>query len=202
MPTNEASGNPYEVYRPTIVATVHATVVKVRETSTSFNWSLGKVITECAQACNIPLQGTPEQFKRIVKFEFDKLKDVVANKDGYELIRSRKDFVLKDGQMKARLTNISLALVSLEVQLQEARSAHSRLGFKLTDASLNAEKRATVRKKMMSFVVIMDHVCAEMSRQEKLKAEAEILAKAESESAQANLEAEKLNLELAKAESL
>ncbi len=190
MNPQKAGGNPYEVYRDTIIAVVQATVVKVRDTSTSFNWSVGKVISACAEACNLPLQDTPEDFKRIVKFEFDKLKDCIARNDSFELVRSRKDFVLQNGTMKARMTNISLALISLETQLQEARNAYSRLGFKLTDASLSQDRRKAIAKKAQRYVVIIDHVSAEITRQEKLKADAEALAKAE-----------KLELELAKNES-
>jgi hypothetical protein len=201
MNSTKASGNPYEVFRDTIVATVYATVVKVRDTSTSFNWSLGKVISACAEACKLPLQDTPEEFKRIVKFEFDKLRDFTARNDSFELVRSRKDFVLNDGQMKARIVNTSLAIVKLEIQLQEARDVFSRLGFKLTDASLSVDKRSAIRKKLQKYIVVIDHVSAEIERQSRLQVEASKLQLEAEQSASDKEATEKFNLELAKNES-
>lgn len=166
------STNPYETFRDAIKATVHATVVKVRDTSVSFNWSVGKVISACADACKIPVTNTPDDFKRIVKFEFEKLRDIVAKNDSYELTRSRQDYVLADGQMKGRLTNIHLKLIPLQEQLQEASKMYSRLGNKMTDESLSAEKRATIRKRMQKVLVVIDHTRAEIQRQEELIAAA------------------------------
>lgn len=168
----ESSGNIYEPFRDAIKATVYATVVKVRDTSKSFNWSVGKVITACAEACNIPVVNTPQDFKRIVKFEFNKLKDEVATNDSYELKRSREDFILNDGTMMGRLTNVHHKFISLDIQLDEARKMYSRLGTKLTDENLSAEKRKAIAKRMQKLVVVMDHVTCEIARQTKLQAEA------------------------------
>lgn len=173
---DEAKHNPYETFREVVKATVMATVVRVRDTSISFNWSLGKVITACAEACKLPVQ-VPDDFKKIVKFEFGKMRDVVANDPDYELARSRQDYILNNGQMKARLTNVSLKIIALEEQLNEARKAYSRLGVKSTDESLSAEKRSSIRKKLNNYVVVMDHVSAEIERQKKLQAEAQVVVK-------------------------
>src|SRR5207237_495465 len=139
----------------------------------TYNWSLGKVIAACAEAAKLPVANTPEDFKRIVKFEFAKLRDEIATTPDYDLIRSKQDFVLSNGQMKARLTNISLKIISLEKQLDEARKAYSRIGFKLTDDSLSVEKRKTVSKKMHNYQVVIDHTIAELARQQKLQVESQ-----------------------------
>src|SRR5438046_1907363 len=100
------SENIYEPFRDSIRAVCYNTVVKVRDTSTSFTWSLGKVISACAEACQLSIKDTPDDFKRIVKFEFNKLKEQVATNDSWTLDRSRRDFVLREGEIKGRLANI------------------------------------------------------------------------------------------------
>lgn len=157
--------NKYEPFRDDIRATVYATVVKTRDTSTSYVWSLGKVISACAERCEQPLTNTPEDFKRIVKFEFDKLKTEVAINDSYELDRSKADYILRDGQIKGRLTNVYSRYVTLEKQLDEARAIFSRLGEKLDNPELSAEKRSALRKKHKQYLVVIDHCKAEIERQ-------------------------------------
>jgi len=164
--------NIYETFRDAIVATVYNTVVKVRDVSTSYNWSLGKVITACAEVCKVPVKDTPDDFKRIVKFEFDKLKNLVAMNNSYELERSKGDFILKDGQIKGRLTNIYTRFIALEEQLTEATQIYSRIFEKFKDKDLSMEKRSTLRKKMNRYLVVIDHTRAEIERQKKLQAEA------------------------------
>lgn len=168
----KASGNPYEVFRDAITATVLATIMRVRDVSVSYNWSIGRVITACAEACKIPTINTPEDFKRIVKFEVEKLRSAVATNDSWELTRSREDFVMNDGLMKGRLTNVHLKLIPLESQLVEARRLYSRLGNKLSDETLSAEKRTGIRKRMQKVQAVIDHTSAEIERQKALQAEA------------------------------
>lgn len=168
----KASGNPYEVFRDAITATVLATIMQVRDVSVSYNWSIGRVITACAEACKIPTINTPEDFKRIVKFEVEKLRSAVATNDSWELTRSREDFVMNDGLMKGRLTNVHLKLIPLESQLVEARRLYSRLGNKLSDETLSAEKRTGIRKRMQKVQAVIDHTSAEIERQKALQAEA------------------------------
>lgn len=168
---NDSKGNPYETFRETIKAVVVATVVKVRDTSVSFNWSLGKIISACAEACKQPLTATPENFKRIVKFEFGKLRTSIATNPDFELIRSKEDYILNDGEMKARLTNTSHKIIALDKQLLEARKMYSRLGDKMVDETISAEKRSTIRKRMNKVIVVIDHVTAEIERQIKLQSE-------------------------------
>ncbi len=169
----KSTGNIYETFRDAIKATVYATVVKVRDTSISFNWSLGRVISACAETCKLSITETPADFKRIVKFEFDKLKQQTAENSSYELIRSREDFIMNDGQMKGRLTNIHTKFIDLNTQLIEAKKMYSRLGIKMTDENLSAEKRSTIRKRMNKIVVVIDHVTCEIARQEKLIADSQ-----------------------------
>ena len=169
----KSTGNIYETFRDAIKATVYATVVKVRDTSVSFNWSLGRVISACAEACKLSITETPADFKRIVKFEFDKLKQQTAENSSYELIRSREDFIMNDGQMKGRLTNIHTKFIDLNTQLIEAKKMYSRLGVKMTDENLSAEKRSAIRKRMNKIIVVIDHVTCEIARQEKLIADSQ-----------------------------
>ncbi|HEX9232445.1 MAG TPA: hypothetical protein VF849_00060 [Blattabacteriaceae bacterium] len=172
LQVEQKESNIYETFRDAIKATVYATVVKVRNTSTSFNWSVGKVISACAEACNLPITNTPADFKRIVKFEFDKLKHNIAQNSSYELKRSREDFILSDGTMLGRLTNVHTKFIELETQLLEASKMYSRLGVKMTDETLSSEKRSAIRKRMNKLVVVQDHVRAEIARQAVLVAEA------------------------------
>jgi hypothetical protein len=171
----KTSGNPYEVFRDAITATVLATIMRVRDVSVSYNWSIGRVITACAEACKIPTINTPEDFKRIVKFEVEKLRSAVATNDSWELTRSREDFVMNDGLMKGRLTNVHLKLIPLESQLVEARRLYSRLGNKLSDETLSAEKRTGIRKRMQKVQAVIDHTSAEIERQKALQAEAAVI---------------------------
>ncbi len=170
--------NIYETFREAIKATVYNTVCKVRDTSVSFSWQLGKVISACAEVCKLPLKDTPDDFKRIVKFEFQKLKESVID-NGYELDRSKEDFILKDGDMKARLTNIYSRFVAIETQIIEARKAFDRIHVKIADESLSMEKRSTLRKKANRYLIIIDHKTAELERQKVLQAEVEKTIKKE-----------------------
>lgn len=164
----KSSGNEYEMFRDGIAATVYTTAVKQRDASTSYNWSIGRIITACAEAHGLDVKNTPENFKLIVKFEIEKLRKKVES--GYdELSRSKEDFVLKDGQMKGRLTNTYLKFITLETQLTEARKIYTRLGHKLTDETLSQEKRSAIFKRMRSYTVVIDHLEAEIKRQNELK---------------------------------
>jgi len=166
---SKGSGNPYETFREGIRATVFNTVVRTRDTSVSYNWGIGRVITACAEAHKLPVVNTPDDFKRIVKFEIEKLRSQVALNDSWELVRSREDFVMNDGLMKGRLTNTHLKFIPLETQLEEARKLYSRLGTKMSDANLSAEKRAGIRKRMQKVLAVVDHTSAEIKRQAELQ---------------------------------
>lgn len=162
--------NPYESFRPKIGEIILDTVVKNSKDGlrVSYDWGIGKVFRITGEACGFQNPNVlPDEFKKIVRFEFNKLKDKVLNKDGFELSRSREGFKLvPDGIAELRTDTFVKTAISLERQLELAIKGLASVTASLSTAT--AEKAVNLKRKQVAFSMRIDYFRQEIARQKEL----------------------------------
>ncbi len=161
--------NNYESFRAKVVELLVATVVKKSKDGlrTSYDWSIAKVFRLVGEGCGFSGDVLPDDFRKIVRFEFNKLREAVINSDGFELTRSREGFKMTlDGMAETRTDVYENVAISLERQLELAIS-----GAAITDkamATATAEKRHNLKKKYNAYQMRIDYLRKELERQSEL----------------------------------
>lgn len=172
--------NKYETFRDTIAATIQKEVVSVSEdmSRTSYSWSIGKCFNECGLACKFEdTNNLPDEFKSIVRFEFNKLKESVLSRDGFSLHRSAEGYLhTRDGIELQRVDAWRKSAIPLDEQLRGARMLLSKAEKSATNDKATAESRLAAKKRANRLLKEIDHLRAESERQAILVAEVKILS--------------------------
>lgn len=181
--------NKFESCRETIKATIQDVVVKVSIDggNTSFTWSIAKCYEECGVACHIDnVEKLPSEFKSIVSFEFNKLKEATLSKDGFDHIKSREGYAYKDDQIVAsRNDSFIKRAIPLAEQLKGAVILLSRVEKSIEKAE-SPEKRSNLHKRFNRYAKEINWLRDEIAAQEKVVAE---INEAATELTQANISA-------------
>ncbi len=164
----------FESFRQQVKAIIANICRKVSDDNlrVSYNWSMGRVFNECGEQCLKISAGKalPVEFKTLVRFEFNKLKDSVTSGDGWTHDRSRFGEKLVDGGVaKVRVDTFSNEFIALNEQLELARKIYSAVERQLVSAT--AEKAVGLKKRAKKAQVVIDYLVAEIARQEAVKAE-------------------------------
>lgn len=174
--------NPYESFRDKVTAILTENVVK---TSTdglrvSYDWGIGKMFRLVGEACGFSNPAAlPDEFKKIVRFEFNKLRDSVLNKDGFELTRSREGHKLvPEGIAEVRTDTHVKVAISLERQLELAILGLSAVTKSLATAT--EEKAVNLKRKVTAYNMRIDYFRQEIARQKELVAEVNKLSNIQS----------------------
>jgi hypothetical protein len=158
-----------------IKAAIVETCLKVSDDGMrkSYDWSVAKVFNHCGEVCLKVASGKPlpDEFKKIVRFEFNKLKDsVTAEGEGWSHDRTRfGEKLVGDGVAKVRVDTFSNGFIPLDEQLTLARQMLSAVEKRVLTAT--AERAVSLKKRAKRVTVVIDHLVAEIERQNKLVAE-------------------------------
>lgn len=162
--------NNYETFRESIVATLMASVqtTNVDGSRVSYDWSIAKAFRNCGEACKFAdVNVLPDEFKKIVRFEFNKMKDSVLSNDGFELVRSVESPVLvSDGVAIMRTDKSRKTAVAMDEQLVLAIAMLGSVTNKLSTAT--QEKAVSLKKRAKAIQLRIDYLRAEIGRQEEL----------------------------------
>lgn len=173
--------NEYEVFRGDIQAAILETVVKVTSSGAkSYDWSSGKIFTATGEKCKMPdVTKLPEDFKTIVRFELDKLRHEVNSNDGFVDKRTKLGYVnTRDGIELQRNVVSNKAHIPLAEKLRGARILADAYGKGIARAK-TAEAASRIRKALNRVHMQIDHLNAEIARQNELQAEVAKLATSE-----------------------
>lgn len=150
MKANENT-NVFGTFRQTIIKTIVDTVVKKSQDNltTSYNWAIARVFNKCAENCNITdKKNLPAEFKDIVRFEFNKLKELVLSDESvqWEHIRSRMGYVFtQDGVRERKMDTYENPAVPIEKQLEVAVRMFDKIEVQISKAT--AERAVSLRKR-------------------------------------------------------
>ena len=178
--SNESAKLSFESFRQQVKAIIANICRKVSDDNlrVSYNWSMGRVFNECGEQCLKISAGKalPVEFKTLVRFEFNKLKDSVTSGDGWTHDRSRFGEKLVDGGVtKVRVDTFSNEFIGLSEQLELARKIYSAVERQLVSAT--TEKAVGLKKRAKKAQVVIDYLIAEIARQEAVKVEVAALVK-------------------------
>jgi hypothetical protein len=167
--------NKYEAMRENIRAALANNCVKVSEdaSATSYNWSMNRAFTKAGEACQMDdVKNLPEDFKTIVRFELDKLRDLVMNNPKWALLKSRESWVFNsDGVNQHRADTFKNTALSLQEQLQGATVMLVKTEALLAKADRGTKRFQQLRRKANAIRGEQQFIREEIARQEALAAE-------------------------------
>lgn len=165
--------NKFESFRETVVATLREACVKVKEGTVVYDWSMDKAFTATGEACKFEnVSRLPSDFKDIVRFEFNKLKEAVMSKDGWNHTRTRTGFKFTiDGVEATRTDSFVNSAIPLDEQLSGARHLLDKCAKRLAATAKDTKPYLALVKRQARLIREIDFLTAEIERQKRLVAE-------------------------------
>lgn len=167
--------NQYETFRATIVQALLANcVAKSKDgASIAYNWSMDKAFQATGEACKMEnVHRLPGDFKDIVRFEFNKLKDSVMSGGNWEHKRTRTGYAFTiDGIEATRSDSYRNSALPLSEQLDGARKLFSKVGNQLSTCPKDSKRYLALNKRAVRLTREIDFLTAEIERQARLSAE-------------------------------
>ncbi len=167
--------NQYETFRDTIKASLCKNCVKTSQDASAiiYDWSMDKAFRTCGEACQMPdVKKLPDDFKSIVRFEFNKLKDEVLNNPKWTQTKSRETWVFNaDGVGQNRTDTFKNTALALDEKITGAVIVLSKTEKMLAAADRGTKRFQQLRRKANALRGELDFLREEKQRQAELSKE-------------------------------
>jgi hypothetical protein len=165
--------NQFESFRESVINALREHCVKSKDGIVIFDWSMDKAFTACGEECKFENSSRlPSDFKDIVRFEFNKLKDAVMSKDGWTHEKTRTGYKFTiDGVEGTRSDVFTNKALPLDEQLKGARHLLDKCGKRLAAVAKDTKPYLALIKRQARLIREIDFLNAEIKRQETIRAE-------------------------------